>query len=266
MARVERNTSSIYYEVTGSGPAIVLGHSFLCSGKMWEPQIQPLSWGYQVINVDLRGHGRSGIMDQPFDLYDLVDDVLFVLDHLAVEQAVWAGLSIGGMVALRAALVARERVAGLILLDTDAGAETRVNRLKFGTMVAVTRLLGTGSLVPQVARMFFGRQTRSLNPGLVEEWKEHFSNVPLPAILRTVQALKERDSILERLCEITVPALVIVGEQDRLLPPACSREIVELLNDASLAVIANAGHLPTLERPEATTSAMLSFLGGLQVR
>jgi pimeloyl-ACP methyl ester carboxylesterase len=260
VAQVERSGGNLYYEVTGSGPAIVLGHSFLCSGKMWGPQIGPLSKRHQVINVDLRGHGRSSAMDLRFDLYDLVDDVLSVLDHLGVDRAVWAGLSIGGMVALRAALVARERVSGLILLDTHAGAETQLNKLKYRAMSAAAGLLGTGVLVPYIARMFFNPWTRKYDPRLVEEWKGHFSNVPLPSILRTVQALKDRDSILDRLSEITVPALVIVGEQDRLLPPAYSSEIAQSLNNASMTVIPNAGHLPALERPRATTSAMLSFL------
>lgn len=103
MPKLERNGIPLSYEVSGSGPPVVLGHSFLCSGEMWTPQVGPLALGYQVINPDLRGHGNSGVVDAPFDLYDLVDDVLAVLDHLAIERAVWAGLSIGGMVALRAA-------------------------------------------------------------------------------------------------------------------------------------------------------------------
>jgi len=113
IATVERNGATIYYEVTGSGPAIVLMHSFLCSGEMWGPQIEPLSAQYEVINIDMRGHGKSGPAETPFDLYDLVGDVVAVLDREGVDRACWAGLSIGGMIALRAALTAPDRVGAL---------------------------------------------------------------------------------------------------------------------------------------------------------
>ena len=124
MPKLETNGVRIHYEEVGAGPPVVLGHSFLCSGEMWRPQIEPLAERHRVINIDHRGHGRSGALTNPFDLYDMVGDVTAVLDHLEVERAIWAGLSIGGMVAMRAAIAVPERVAGLILVDTDADAET----------------------------------------------------------------------------------------------------------------------------------------------
>jgi 3-oxoadipate enol-lactonase len=262
MPIIAQNNTNIYYEVSGEGCPLILGHSFLCSGEMWTPQIGPLAERCQVLNVDLRGHGKSGLINRPFDLYDLVDDVLAVLDHQGIERAVWAGLSIGGMVALRAALVANNRVSGLILLDTHAGAETTLKKLKYRAMALAAKVTGTGPLLPQVVRMFFSSHTRSTKPELINEWKAKFASVPLSSILHTVEALRRRDSIVERLGEIQVPALVIVGEKDQALPPSYSKEIAGALPNASLVVIEQSGHLPTLEQPEAVTSAMLSFLAG----
>ncbi len=264
MPTVPRDDVSIYYETMGDGPPVVLGHSFLCSGEMWSPQVEPLAERYRVINIDLRGHGRSGTVDRPFSLYDLVDDVLAVLDHLGIERAVWAGLSISGMVALRAALVARERVSGLILVDTHAGAETFANKIQYPVMVAAARVFGTARLMPRVARMFFCAHTRNTRPELVEEWKERFSSVFLSSIAHTISALKPRESIVGRLGEIDVPAVVIVGKEDQPLPVSCSREIAVGLGNASLVEIEDCGHLSSLEQPEAVTSAMLSFLEDLR--
>jgi pimeloyl-ACP methyl ester carboxylesterase len=230
---------------------------------MWAPQIRPLAERCQVLNVDLRGHGKSSAINRPFDLYELVDDVLAVLDHQGIERAIWAGLSIGGMVALRAALVANDRVSGLILLDTHAGAETTLKKLKYRAMALTAKVVGTDPLIPQVVRMFFSSHTRNTKPEFVNEWKAKFASVPLSSILHTVEALRTRDSIVERLGEIQVPALVVVGEKDQPLPPSYSREIAGALPNASLVVIEKSGHISTLEQPEAVTSAMVSFLKDL---
>lgn len=260
MPTIDRGSQRLYFEVTGQGPAIVLGHSFLCSGAMWEPQIEALSAHHRVINMDLRGHGQSGPVDGTFDLYDLVDDVLAVLDHLQVNKAIWAGLSIGGMVAIRAAIRNPERVAGLILLDTHAGAETWPNRAKNLAMTAMAKRVGVARLSPVIAHMFFCRHTRRHNPALVRAWRERFAAVPLASALRGAEALKQRDSVLGQLADIRVPALVIVGEKDEPLPPRYSKQLAMGIPDSSQLVIADAGHLSNLEQPETVTSAMVSFL------
>lgn len=260
MPTIPRDDISIHYEVTGQGRPVVLGHSFLCSGEMWNPQIEPLSARNMVINIDLRGHGRSGAVTGRFDLYDLVEDVIAVLDHLEIDRAVWAGLSIGGMVALRAAIKAKDRVSGLILLDTHAGTESTFKKFKYMGMVEVARMFGTAPLIPQVARMFFCRHTRKTNPNLVDEWKEKFLSVPLATVLNTAVALRNRDSVVDQLGEIEVPALVVVGEADDPTPPACAREIAGALPNASLLEVEKAGHLSNLEQPATVTSAMLSYL------
>lgn len=260
MPELLRDNTRIHYQVIGCGPPIVLLHSFLCSGAMWEPQIEPLAKHYQVINIDLRGHGHSGPCNEPFELDDLVADVLAVLDQLKVDRAVWAGLSIGGMIALRAALVAEQRVAGLILLDTDAGSETPLNKIKYRILVVLAGLLGTAPLIPLVVGMFFGKETRNNNPELVRIWQNRFSEVPLPTIRAGVAALVRRTAIIDRLGSIDTPALVIFGAQDKSLPPACSRKLAAALGNAELQVVEKAGHLSNLEQPEVVTSAILGYL------
>lgn len=260
MPTVVRDGTSIYYRVTGAGPVVVLGHSFLCSGEMWSPQIPALSRQYTIVNIDFRGHGRSGAIERRFDLYDLVKDVLAVLDQLEIDRAVWAGLSIGGMVALRAAIMVKDRVSGLILLDTHAGSESTYKKIKYQAMENFGRVFGTGPLVPQVSRMFFCRHTRRTNPQLVNEWRERFRSVPFSTVSHTSSALRRRESVVDQLSNVEVPALVVVGEEDEPTPPACAREIACSLPKASLVEVKNAGHLSNLEQPAVVTSAIISFL------
>lgn len=260
MPTIENHGVRIFFEDLGSGVPLVLGHSFLCSGEMWRPQLQQLAERARVINIDYRGHGKSSQVDRRFTLYDMVADVLAVLDHLGIDRAVWAGLSIGGMVALRAALIAPKRVSGLILLDTHAGAEEAYKRIKYQMMAIGVRMLGIRPFLPVIVPLFFGWTTRRANPSLVAEWRMKFAAVHIPSMLRALDALRNRDSIVSRLSEILVPSLVIVGAEDKSLPPAYSRQIAAALPHSSLVVVPDSGHLSNLEQPEAVTAAMLGFL------
>ena len=260
MPSVRRNDLDIHFTVRGGGPPIVLGHSFLCSGDMWASQAAALSQQFQVINIDARGHGRSGHIQEDFTLYDMVDDVLAVLDQLGLERVVWAGLSVGGMVGIRAALTVPRRISALILVDTDAGVEPKWNRFKFSAMGLMSKAVGIRPFLPQIVRLMFGKTTRRHKPELVADWTERFSSVHLPSLIRMLKALNGRDDVVARLPEITAPALVLVGKEDETFPPSHSQLLSRELPDSSLVEIAEAGHLSALEQPEAVTAAMFEFL------
>lgn len=263
MPEIEHDGIAIHFDDMGDGPAVVLGHSFLCSGEMWAAQVPRLVERYRVINIDLRGHGRSGELLHPCDVYDLVDDVVAVLDSLDIQSAVWAGLSIGGMVAMRAALTVPERVRALILADTHAGRETPFKKLKYRVMNVGAKMVGIRPFLPAVVPLMFGATTRGEKPEFVALWEERFAAVNLPSIGVILKALNQRDSVVARLPEIRVPTLVIVGAEDASLPVSYSREISDAISGSSLVVVPEAGHLSALEQPEAVTDAMLSFLGQL---
>ena len=256
----EHNGLSLHYEEIGSGPPILLGHSFFRSGEMWRHQVPKLAKAHRVINPDYRGHGRSSRLREDFDVYDLVEDSVALLDHLEIEQAVWAGLSVGGMTAMRAAIRYPERVRALILIDTDADAERAWIQWKSRTMGAGTRFVGLRPFLPAVVNGMFGPTTCRENRQLVEEWRARFAAVDAESMRRFLAMLMRRDSVVSRLGEIQIPALVIVGAEDRALPPPLSRRIAAGLPDSSLVEIPRVGHLCTLEQPEAVTTAMLDFL------
>ena len=260
MPYIECQRHRIYYEETGSGSAILLGHSFFCSGEMWRHQVPALAESHRVINLDYRGHGRSSPIHEELDLYDLVEDSVALLDHLGVEQAVWAGLSVGGMTAMRAALRYPERVRTLILIDTDADAERTWIQWKSRPMGAGTRVVGLRPFLPAVVRGLFGRTTCRENRELVEEWRDRFAAADPESMRRFLEMLMRRDSVVSRLGEIEVPCLVIVGTEDRSLPARLSKKIDAGLPDSKLVEIPRAGHLCTLEQPEAVTAAMQDFL------
>jgi pimeloyl-ACP methyl ester carboxylesterase len=250
----------IFFEDVGSGPPVVLGHSILCSGEMWMHQVPQLARRYRVINIDQRGHGKSVPATGPYELRDMVEDAFSVLDHLDIERAAWAGLSMGGMVAMHAAVTAPNRVASLLLLDTHAGEETTYKRFKYRVMSIGAKAFGVRPFFPAVIPLLFGRTTLAENQTLVDEWKQRFEAIDVQSLARAVSALTRRPSIVRELGEVRCPSLVIVGEEDASLPPHLSREISDALPNASLVVIPKVGHLSALEEPEAVTEVMLGFL------
>jgi pimeloyl-ACP methyl ester carboxylesterase len=122
------------------------------------------------------------------------------------------------------------------------------------------RVLGLRPFLPSIARLMFGATTRRQNPTLVSEWKTQFASLQVPSLLSCLEALMRRDSLLERLNQIGVPALVLVGEEDRSLPPSLSRRMHDRLRHSTFGVIPRAGHLSALEQPAPVTDAMVGFL------
>jgi pimeloyl-ACP methyl ester carboxylesterase len=240
----------------------VLTPSFLCDGTLFEPQVEALQDDYRVITVDLRGHGRSDPSPGPFTVYDLVEDVAAVLDAEDVSSAVWAGLSIGGFLSLRAALVRPERVSALVLMDTDAGAETRWKTVKYRAMEWAWRTLGPRSVVSAVMPLMFGKSTFASQPGLVEDYRERFMKLGVETIRPGLDAITGRDDLGARLGEITVPTLVIVGEEDRTLPPANARRMARGIPGAELVIVPGAGHLASSENPEPVHAPVVIDLDG----
>ena len=263
MPHIERRRQRVFYEEVGSGPAIVLGHSLLCSGEMWANQVPSLAEAYRVINIDYRGHGQSGTVKKSFTLSDLVDDTVAILDELEIDTAIWAGLSTGGMVALRAALDVPERVRAILVADASAAAEPYYPKLKYRALGLGARLVGLRPFVPAVAPIMFGETTLRENREIIDEWVPNFLSIDLPSVLRGLEAVVTRDSVVKDLGKIKVPTLVMVGNEDRAQPVPRSQEIAEGIDGSRLEIIPRAGHLSALEQPERVTRVMLEFFGSL---
>jgi len=161
---------------------------------------------------------------------------------------------------LRAALSCPDRVSGLVLLHTDAGSESGISKLKYRAMGAAARLVGMKPLLPSIARLMFGATTCRKNPALVSEWKEQFAALNVPSILHGLRAVMQRDSVLPRLDQIAIPALVLVGEEDRSLSRAVAERMQARLRGSTLVPIPAAGHMSALEQPTQVTDAILRFL------
>ena len=260
MPTLQRPGCTLHYEVAGHGPAIVFTHSYLCDGRLFAHQVASLQQRWRVINIDLRGHGRSSAAVDPVDFDLFADDVLAVLDAEGVPSAIWAGLSMGGFTALRAALKAPQRVAGLVLMDTSAQRDPPHKRVQHLLMRGLVRAFGPKAVAGEISKLMFGATTRREQPALVADWTQRFLQCHVPSALTVARALSARDDLTPRLGQIRCPTLVIVGEEDQALPPAHSQRLAAGIAGAKLVVVPRAGHLSTMEVPAVMTRYIEAFL------
>lgn len=266
MAYVRTRLGRWFYEERGkrrgAGDAVLLFHSLLCDGGMWRAQLGPLAELGRVIVFDSPGHGRSDV-PPPFTLEDNAAALADVFSELSVDRAVIVGLSWGGMIGMRAALLYPDRVRALALLDTSAEEVPFVERAKHRVMVSFARRYGLPlALVrTQVAPLMFSERTLRARPEVVDEFSRTLNGYPREGTARATLAVAiHRKSIVDRLGAIRVPTLVLCGRDDRATPPERSRTIASRIPGARLEWIDDAGHLSAVENPDAVNTHLVPFV------
>jgi pimeloyl-ACP methyl ester carboxylesterase len=242
---------------------LVLLHAFPLSSAMWAPLVPELAGVARVVLVDLPGLGASPLpgAGEP-SLEVSAESVVGVLDRLGLQRAVLAGVSMGGYVAMALARRNPERVAGLALIDTKAeadAAEARANRLRMAD--AVLGETGTRVLAPMLDTLL-GPTTHARQQPVVDAVRSWFADASPAGVAWSQRAMAVRPDSMPVLAELAVPAVVVVGEEDALTPPAAAEAMTAALADAVLTVVPGAGHLSPLEAPRWVARA----LTGLVVR
>jgi len=259
--------SRMSYLDIGSGPAVVLGHSYLWSAEMWEPQIVALSKHCRVIVPELWGHGKSGALpDNTLTLQQVAQQHLDLLDLLGVERFVVAGLSVGGMWAVELALLIPDRIAGLVLLGTFVGSEPAQSRERYFSMLNTAESIGTvpDALIDAMLPMFFSTGSLAHREDLIHGFRKRLRDVERGNLLASVVPLgrmifDRRDGLAD-LQKLKMPSLVITGEEDRSRPPAEGRAMAAILG-CKFVELAGVGHISSLEAPNEVTERLLAFVG-----
>jgi len=259
MARDGAADVALAADVRGDGPALLLIHGFPLDRSLWTHQVATLK-GWRRIAPDLRG---CGVLDTPEDDYSMVryaDDLVHLLDRLQVEKAVVAGLSMGGYIAFELLRRHRQRVSGLILVDTRADADTAEARATREALMKVAHDEGLGAVGERMLPRLLGRTTQRTQPHLVPQVREMVRRWSVAGIVGALGAMRDRPDSTPLLQTIDVPTLVVVGEEDELTPPALSRAMTSAIPSAAMTTIAAAGHLSPLEAPSAVSRVMAEFL------
>lgn len=257
-------THALAYDERGTGRPVLLVHGYPLSRAMWAPQLDGLSGAARLIAVDLRGHGESDALPGPYTMEQLADECAELLDALRIrEPIVLGGLSMGGYVAFAFWRRHPERVAGLILAATRAGADSPEARTGRDTAMATAQSAGVGAVVESMLPRLLAPGGVETRPELAARVRGIMAGTPLAGMLGDLAGLRDRVDSTATLATITVPTLVVHGANDQLIPPAEAERTAAAIADATLAVIDEAGHLPNLEQPERFNTAVLDYLARL---
>lgn len=257
------NGISLAYDDRGNGLPLVFLHAFPLSRAMWRPQ-EALAEAFRVVTIDLRGHGESDAPLWHYTLDQAADDVCAVLDHLAIEQAVVAGLSMGGYIAFAFHRRYADRVKALILADTKAQADSPEGRAGRFQMAQVAYKQGASAIADIMIPKLLSPATIQTRPDVVRRIRSMIAGNEISGIAGDLMAMAERPDSVSYLSRIACPTQIVVGELDIATPPADAQLMVERIPGARLAVIPRAAHLSNVEEPDRFNGVVRSFVSTLK--
>jgi 3-oxoadipate enol-lactonase len=245
---------AVSYTVDGAAdaPVVVLSNSLGADRGMWGPQVPGLAERYRVVTYDTRGHGESPAPAGPYTLDDLVDDLVALLDEVGAERAHVAGLSLGGMTAMRLAARDPQRVDRLALLCTSAKPDPK----PFLDRAAAVRSGGTAPLAATVASRWLTPPYAAEHPDLVAKLEAMIAGSDDAGYAACCEVVASVD-LLADCARITAPTLVISGSEDPALPPEHQKLIAASIPGAELLTVSPGAHLANLEQTLQVTGALL---------
>jgi 3-oxoadipate enol-lactonase len=261
MPRASVNGTELHYRDGGTSKDVVLLlHAFPLHSGMWSRQIAALSARHRVIAPDYRGLGKSAMPPEASTMELLAQDVRALLQHLRIERAAVAGLSMGGYLAFELYRQAPGLFRGLVLCDTRAGADSdegKATREKFARTVIEKGLTWVSDeMIPKLLRP-------QPDPAMVKEVRSLISEGTPAGVAAAQRGMARRPDSTPTLATIGCPALVVVGAEDQLTPPAESERMAAAVKGAKLVKVPSAGHLANLENADAFNAALAAFVGAL---
>jgi pimeloyl-ACP methyl ester carboxylesterase len=250
MKKIKLNGIELAYERRGKGMPLVLIHGYPLDHSIWNETISQLENDFDLILPDVRGFGESTTFDAPYTLSDIANDLAALLDSLGVERTTLAGHSMGGYIALAFAKAFPERVTGLALVSSQTASDTperKEGRYKTAADVSqkgvqivadgMTDKLTPNQSVRDVIRPLIAKQS-------------------VAGVTGALKAMAEREDLTSFLASFGQPLVLIHGYADELIPVERAREIKSLIPSAHLVELRGGGHMPMMEMPVETTTAL----------
>ena len=252
MPKLNRNGVNLYFEVHGSGPALILTHGYSATLQMWKEQIEPLSKKHKLIIWDMRGHGQSDYPDDQaaYSEDHTVADMGALLDEVGAKTAIVGGLSLGGYMSLAFYRKHPERVRSLLIIDTGPGFKKDEARE------------GWNQHALDRANTLERDGLASLKTGSAERaYAVHRDALGLAKAARGMLVQRNAE-VINMLPDVKVPSLVVVGSNDTPFL-AASDYMASKIPNARKVVIKDAGHASNIDQPEAFNDALVAFLDQL---
>ena len=244
--------------IKGRGTVVFL-HAFPLNAKMWDTQLTAVAdRGWRAIAPHFPGFGGSAAGARTVD--DYAGSVIDLLDVLHVQEAVVLGCSMGGYVGLAVMRLAARYVHALVLVDTRSQPDTPEGIEGRKRMIQLVREKGVAAIADEMVPRLVGATSHRDRPGVVAQVRALALEATVEGVVGGLETMKSRPDSTPLLAQVHVPALVIVGEEDVITPPALSEDMHRAIAGSDLVIVPGSGHLPNLETPAAFNDALARFL------
>jgi pimeloyl-ACP methyl ester carboxylesterase len=261
---IERLASGleVAYDEAGHGLPLLFIHGWPHNRTLWGGQMSGLATQARCLAPDLRGFGRSSVME-PYSIAQYADDLAALLDARGIERAVVCGLSMGGYVALAMRRHHRSRLRALILVSTRATADTAEAREKRARLIAFVEEHGVDALAGRQLKAMIGTTTFESREGVREPLRQMMAGAPKAGVIGALRAMADRPDATHLLSTIDIPTLVVGGAEDSFTPPDELRAMAARIPHSQCELLASSGHVCAYERPGAFNHVVGEFLRSL---
>jgi len=258
MTFLRANGIVLHHRVIGrpDAPVLVFNNSLGSDFRIWQEVAPAFADRFRVVLYDKRGHGLSDAPRGPYTIDDHTDDLLALLDHLGIESASLIGLSVGGLIAQRAARRAAERVKALVLCCTAAkiGAPEL-----WAERIAAVEKGGVEPIADNVLQRWFTPNFHETRKDDVSGWRNMLVRIPAHGYAGTCAAIRDADLTADA-GKIAVPTLCVAGDQDGSTPADLVQGTASLIPGARFELIEGCGHIPCVEKPKVLTQLIQNHL------
>jgi 3-oxoadipate enol-lactonase len=244
--------------VSGEGPLVTLVHSLASDLTLLDAQAQMLRKHFKVLQIDIRGHGKSPAPPAPYTMAELADDVQALFDTLGIAHTIWVGVSLGGMMGLTHAIRHPGVITRLVVADTTSGYPEAAHG-GWRERIGFVKERGTQAVVKGTLGRWFTSAFLQREPGIVEHFAKIIAATPAQGFIGCCEAILEYN-IASQLGQIAVPTLVMVGEEDQATPPAMAQALVRGINGSAFELIPSAAHQANIEQPALFNAKLEKFL------
>ncbi|MEJ2599486.1 MAG: alpha/beta fold hydrolase [Anaerolineales bacterium] len=252
---------SLAYDEHGSGIPVLWVHGYPLNRTLWKPQLEGLADIAHGLALDLRGHGESQASTGAYSMDLLADDCATFLDALGIRRpVVLAGLSMGGYVCMAFCRRHIDRLAGIILCATRAHADSPEGKQNRTKSIDLAQERGVPAAVSGLLNKLMAPVTYGRRPTLVETVKAMTESTSLEGVVGDLLGMRQRPDSFSTLASFELPALILHGADDQIVPTAEAEQMHTTLPNSQLKIIPQAGHLLNLEQPQAFNTAVRGFL------
>jgi pimeloyl-ACP methyl ester carboxylesterase len=242
---------------------VVFLHAFPLQAAMWEPTLAAVPDGWRAIAPDFRGMGQAPLPSGAHGLSDLAGDVVDLIDRLEITQTAVIGCSMGGYVLFEMLRMAPRYVSAVGLVSTRPGADNDEGRKNRDKMIALVHREGVEAVAAQMVPKLLGATTQKDRPDLTKHVRSLIVENTVEGVSAAIAAMKNRGDSTPLLARIDVPALIIHGTEDGLIPASETEGMHKAIAHARLELMTASGHLPNLERTPSFNATLWQFLDKL---